>query len=128
MNDHPRAEDPDPLRTGRTGALYVPVRCGHPADRIRLFRTPLGARTAVAFTSAPRLTRTLGRRQDWTRLSEAALRSLLAPLDGVGLVVDPPLAAPAPAGTPAARPARGPHGPAPVRVPAAPPLVPAPSA
>lgn len=69
MNDSKPDEDPDPLRPSRTGALFVPVRPGPGGHCARLFRTPLGVRTAVAFTHERQLTLTLGQRQPWIRLS-----------------------------------------------------------
>ncbi|MEU1015283.1 SAV_915 family protein [Streptomyces sp. NPDC005898] len=100
-------EDPEPCETGPAGPLYVPAWPG-PAGRVaRLFRTPVGERTAVAFTSVVRLSEALGPRQAWIRLSEPALRALVVPLGVRGILIDPPLAAqpvgPAPAvRTPAA--------------------------
>ncbi|GGT55524.1 hypothetical protein GCM10010207_64420 [Streptomyces atratus] len=114
MNDSQRAEDPDPLQSDRTGALFVPVRPGPAGYCARLFRTPLGVRTAVAFTNERRLTLTLGQRQIWIRLSESAVRALVAPLGVVGLVVDPLLAAPGPSASPAVKFTRRP-APAPQR-------------
>ncbi|MFI2300298.1 SAV_915 family protein [Actinacidiphila glaucinigra] len=60
-----------------------------------MFRTPLGGRTAVGFTTAERLAETLGPDQQWIPLSESALRSLARPLGVTALTVDPQLAAPA---------------------------------
>ncbi|MET9220454.1 SAV_915 family protein [Streptomyces sp. NPDC003300] len=95
------SEDPDPLDRPPAGALFVPVRSGPGSSTAccrttRFFRTPLGTRTAVAFTSEERLVRTLGARQPWIRLSEAALRALAAPLGVTALRIDPRLTAPAP--------------------------------
>ncbi|MEU8505003.1 SAV_915 family protein [Streptomyces brevispora] len=109
MNDVQRAEDPDPLQPDRTGALFVPVRPGPVGCCARLFRTPLGVRTAVAFTDERQLTLTLGRRQTWIRLSEPAVRALVAPLGIVVLTVDPLLAAPG-VGPEAVRGRIGPRG------------------
>ncbi|WP_393062314.1 SAV_915 family protein [Streptomyces sp. LN549] len=103
MNDNQRAEDPDPLHSNRVGALFVPVRPGPVGYCARLFRTPLGVRTAVAFTNERQLTRTLGQQQTWIRLSEPAVRALVAPLGVVGLTVDPQLAAPGPGAAPVGR-------------------------
>ncbi|SFE21465.1 hypothetical protein SAMN05216251_102120 [Actinacidiphila alni] len=87
-------ETADPL----DAPLFVPVRPG-PAGcwTARLFRSPLGTRTAVAFTGEDRLVRTLGPAQPWIRLSERALRALTAPLGVTALRIDPRLTAPAPA-------------------------------
>nr|WP_052392882.1 SAV_915 family protein [Streptomyces roseoverticillatus] len=75
--------------------LYVPVRpcaCGF---ALRVFRSPLGERTAVAFTTERRLFDVLGPGQPSIRLALPAVRALAAPL-GVDLVsVDPRLTAPA---------------------------------
>jgi hypothetical protein len=70
----------------------------------RFFRTPLGGRTAVGFTTERQLVATLGSDQEWIMLSEYALRALAAPLGVTTLTVDPQLAAPAPAATPRTKP------------------------
>ncbi|MEU8550331.1 SAV_915 family protein [Streptomyces roseoverticillatus] len=98
--DSPPAGDGEPSEpshpAGRAGArpLYVPVRpcaCGF---ALRVFRSPLGDRTAVAFTTERRLFDVLGPGQPAIRLALPAVRALAAPL-GVGLVsVDPQLTAP----------------------------------
>lgn len=62
---------------------------------VRLFRTPLGARTAVCFTRADRLVATLGAGRPWIRLSDSALRAIAEPLGASLLTVDPTLTAPA---------------------------------
>jgi hypothetical protein len=73
----------------------------------RFFRTPLGGRTAVGFTTERQLVATLGTGQDWIRLSEPALRALAAPLGVTAITVDPRLAAWAPAVAPRTRPWHG---------------------
>ncbi|MFJ3172149.1 SAV_915 family protein [Streptomyces roseus] len=100
-------DDPEPEERVPAGLLYVPVRPGRGAEAvIRLFRTPLGARTAVGFTRSDLLAATLGEGQGYIRLSESVLRELCAPLGADLLTVDPTLSAPAAAqgaaGTPAA--------------------------
>ncbi|MFF0227298.1 SAV_915 family protein [Streptomyces sp. NPDC004629] len=93
-------DDPEPADRHPAGRLFVPVRPGPRGDALcvfRIFRTPLGSRTAVGFTSLRRLTATLGREQAWIVLAEPALRSLLAPLGVTLVTVDPQLSAPAPA-------------------------------
>ncbi|MEV6012901.1 SAV_915 family protein [Streptomyces sp. NPDC051976] len=91
-------EDAEPLEPVPAGpALFVPVRSGPAGCTTRYFRTALGGRTAVAFTSERTLTRTLGPAQRWIRLSEPALRALAAPLGIAELRIDPRLSAPAPA-------------------------------
>ncbi|MER6127964.1 SAV_915 family protein [Streptomyces sp. NPDC001795] len=89
-------EDLEPSDRFPAGSLCVPVRPGPSGCAARLFRTPLGDRTAVGFTSLRRLTATLGRDQAWIRLAEPALRALTAPLGVMALTVDPQFTAPAP--------------------------------
>jgi hypothetical protein len=105
---HP--EDPDPGEPVPAGPLLVPVRPGPGGYAARFFRTPLGTRTAVGFTSAERLAAVLGADQRWVRLSAAALRALAEPLGVTRVTVDPRFCAPAPARVPAA-PAAVPAGP-----------------
>ncbi|MFJ6838380.1 SAV_915 family protein [Streptomyces sp. NPDC091209] len=89
------SEDPEPSERFPAGPLFVPVRSGPTGCTARFFRTPLGGRTAVGFTSAAKLTATLGTEQACIRLSEPALRALAAPLGVTALTVDPQLSAPA---------------------------------
>ncbi|GGM17854.1 hypothetical protein GCM10010129_72550 [Streptomyces fumigatiscleroticus] len=88
-------DDPEPSDRFPAGLLYVPVRPGSRGCAARLFRTPLGERTAVGFTSEPRLTAVLGPDQAWIRLAEPALRALTAPLGITTVTVDPRFTAPA---------------------------------
>ncbi|MFE2536607.1 SAV_915 family protein [Streptomyces sp. NPDC059371] len=88
-------EDPEPSERFPAGPLFVPVRSGPSGCTARFFRTPLGGRTAVAFTSRAKLTATLGTEQACVRLSEPALRALAAPLGVTVLTVDPQFSAPA---------------------------------
>jgi hypothetical protein len=97
MTDVLYGDDPEPSDRFPAGPLYVPVRPGPSGCAARLFRTPLGDRTAVAFTSEHRLTATLGPDQAWIRLAEPALRALTAPLGIATVTVDPLFTAPAPA-------------------------------
>ncbi|MFI1833709.1 SAV_915 family protein [Streptomyces olivaceoviridis] len=97
-------EDPEPSDRFPAGPLYVPVRPGPSGCAARLFRTPLGDRTAVGFTSERRLVVTLGAGQAWIRLAEPALRALTAPLGITSVTIDPLFTAPAPAPTPAPAP------------------------
>ncbi|WP_055612448.1 SAV_915 family protein [Streptomyces phaeochromogenes] len=97
MTDLVCAEDPEPSERFPAGPLYVPVRPGPAGCSTRLFRTPLGARTAVGFTSRDRLTATLGDGQAWIRLAEPVLRALTQPLGVTTVTVDPQFSAP-PAG------------------------------
>ncbi|WP_089105618.1 SAV_915 family protein [Streptomyces hyaluromycini] len=90
-------DDPEPSDRSPAGPLFVPVRPGPAGYAARLFRTPLGERTAVGFTSARALAVTLGPDQAWIRLAEPALRALAAPLGVTTVTVDPQLSAPAPA-------------------------------
>ncbi|MEV7141444.1 SAV_915 family protein [Streptomyces tauricus] len=89
-----QCEDPEPSERVPAGLLFVPVRSGPAGCTARFFRTPLGSRTAVGFTSAARLAATLGTEQPSIRLSEPALRALAAPLGITALTVDPQLSAP----------------------------------
>lgn len=88
-------DDPDPEEQAPGGLLYVPVRPEAAGIALRMFRTPLGERTAVGFTRQDRLTVTLGAGQTSIRLSEPALRSLALPLGVSRLTLDPVLSAPA---------------------------------
>lgn len=89
-------EDPEPAERFPAGALFVPVRPGSAGCTARLFRTPLGERTVVGFTSERRLTATLGPGHAWIRLAEPALRALAEPLGVTTVTVDPSFSAPAP--------------------------------
>ncbi|WP_329260374.1 hypothetical protein OG223_41140 [Streptomyces sp. NBC_01478] len=95
MSPVDRSEDPEPSEPVPAGLLHVPVRSGPAGCTARFFRTPLGGRTAVGFTSAAKLTATLGTDQASIKLSEPALRALAAPLGVTALTVDPSLSAPA---------------------------------
>ncbi|MFF2849645.1 SAV_915 family protein [Streptomyces sp. NPDC058001] len=96
MQDIPCADDPEPSDRPPAGPLYVPVRPGPGGWAARLFRTPLGDRTAVGFSSPGRLADALGDGQPWIRLAAPALLALTAPLGVIRLTVDPRFAAPAP--------------------------------
>ncbi|MEU5210986.1 SAV_915 family protein [Streptomyces sp. NPDC020742] len=93
MSHHLYAEDPEPADRVPAGPLFVPVRSGPAGCTARLFRTPIGGRTAVGFTSAQRLAAALGAGQCWIRLSESALRALAEPVGATALTVDPRLTA-----------------------------------
>ncbi|BDM73390.1 hypothetical protein HEK616_68770 [Streptomyces nigrescens] len=99
MSHHLYAEDPEPSDRVPAGPLFVPVRSGPAGCTARLFRTPLGGRTAVGFTSAQRLAAALGGGQPWVRLSEPALRALAEPVGATALTVDPRLTPEAPRAT-----------------------------
>ncbi len=108
--------------------LYVPVRHGRSGTRLRLFRTPLGTRTAVAFTSQAALRRALGAEQEWVRLGEPALRALTAPLGADRITVDPLLTARRPYAPPAPEPQAEGEPPPPRRTPPPAPAAPEPAA
>jgi hypothetical protein len=114
MSEHQNSEDPEPSHPAPAGTFFVPVRPGSAGFSVRLFRTPLGARTSVVFSTEAALAATLGPRQPWIRLSEHAVRALTEPLGVTALTVDPQLAAPAtsdataPATAPLAVPVSGP--------------------
>ncbi|MGW4649083.1 SAV_915 family protein [Kitasatospora sp. NPDC004289] len=90
-------EDSEPCEPAPAGPLYVPVRPGPTGCTARFFRTALGARTAVGFTTGQLLAAALGPQQPWIRLAEPALRALAEPMGVTVLTVDPQLSAPAPA-------------------------------
>ncbi|KAB8171008.1 hypothetical protein FH609_001120 [Streptomyces sp. 3MP-14] len=93
-----RDDEPEPGAPTRRGRLWVPVRTAAGGGAVvRLFRTPLGERTAVAFTGPERLVAALGAGHGWVTLGEPALRALVAPLGVEALCVDPALTASAPA-------------------------------
>ncbi|MFJ5921134.1 SAV_915 family protein [Kitasatospora sp. NPDC092948] len=76
-----------------TGRLLVPVRPGPRGHTLRIFRTALGSRTAVAFSSELHLAAVLGPDHPRITLAEPALRALFEPLGVTALVVDPQLVA-----------------------------------
>ncbi|MGW7098156.1 SAV_915 family protein [Streptomyces sp. NPDC054838] len=87
-------KDPEPCERVPAGPLCVPVRPGLAGHAARTFRTPLGGRTAVGFTTPDRLAATLGPDQPWIRLAEPALRALVRPLGITTVTVDPQLCIP----------------------------------
>ncbi|MEU8763356.1 SAV_915 family protein [Streptomyces sp. NPDC048659] len=89
-------DDPEPAEQVPAGRLCVPVRPVAHGCAARLFRTPVGARTAVAFTTPARLRAALGAAQPWTPLAEPALRALVRPLGIDTVTVDPALTPPLP--------------------------------
>ncbi|MFG3037504.1 SAV_915 family protein [Streptomyces sp. NPDC048330] len=90
-------DEPEPEEQLPAGRLCVPVRPGSGGCVTRLFRTPVGGRTAVVFTAPARLQAVLGAGQPWIVLAEPALRALMEPLGVRTLRIDPVLTAPAPA-------------------------------
>lgn len=94
MTDATLSDDPDPSELRPAGPLFVPVRSGSTSCVIRLFRTPLGRRTAVGFTTEERLVALLGQNQTWIRLAEPAMRAMVEPLGVATVTVDPQFAAP----------------------------------
>ncbi|WP_063770138.1 SAV_915 family protein [Streptacidiphilus melanogenes] len=93
MTRHLDGDDPEPAERVPAGLLLVPVRSGPAGEVLRLFRTPLGARTAVGFTSRRLLVGVLGPEQAAVELAEAALRAMADALGVTSLTVDPQLAA-----------------------------------
>ncbi|MET9322260.1 SAV_915 family protein [Streptomyces sp. NPDC003038] len=89
------ADDPQPEERFPARPLYVPVRPAGAEVVLRMFRTPLGERTAVGFTGRDPLSAMLGAQQSWIRLSESALRAMAAPLGVRLLTIDPTFSAPA---------------------------------
>ncbi|MEU6769831.1 SAV_915 family protein [Streptomyces sp. NPDC046759] len=96
MAENPCNEDPELSDRFPAGPLFVPVRPGPSGCVTRVFRTPLGERTAVGFTSEDRLIATLGAGQAWIRLAEPALRALAEPLGFTTVTVDPQFTARSP--------------------------------
>ncbi|MEY9846567.1 SAV_915 family protein [Streptacidiphilus sp. MAP5-3] len=89
-------EDPEPGERIPAGLLLVPVRSGPAGEVIRFFRSPRGARTAIAFTSERQLAAVLGAEHRCVRLSEASLRGMAAALGVAELTVDPLVVASSP--------------------------------
>ncbi|GGY39566.1 SAV_915 family protein [Streptomyces omiyaensis] len=94
MEDALRGDDAGPGERPRARRLCVPVRPGPGGCVPRLFRTPVGDRTAVAFSAPARLTEVLGAAQPWIVLAEPALRALVEPLGVRELRIDAALGAP----------------------------------
>ncbi|MEU4209363.1 SAV_915 family protein [Streptomyces sp. NPDC026206] len=93
LESHP-ADDGEPSHPVRANLLYVPVRPCPAGFALRVYRSPLGTRAVVAFTTVRRLSDCLGPDVTSVRLALPAVRALAAPL-GVALVsVDPQLTAP----------------------------------
>jgi hypothetical protein len=61
---------------------------------VRTGRQPQGRRVGIAFTRPDRLVAAMGKRQQWMRLSESALRAMLLPLGISDIQVDPILVGP----------------------------------
>ncbi|SEL88582.1 hypothetical protein SAMN05414137_114222 [Streptacidiphilus jiangxiensis] len=93
MARHLNGDDPEPEELVPAGLLAVPVRSGLAGDVLRLFRTALGVRTVVGFTSRRQLSAVLGAQQRSIVISEAAVRQMTAELGVAQLVVDPQLVA-----------------------------------
>ncbi|MFF0388166.1 SAV_915 family protein [Kitasatospora sp. NPDC004615] len=87
---------PKPSERTPAGRLVVPVRPGPLGHTVRVFRTAVGDRTAVAFSSERHLIAVLGPDQPWISLAEPALRALFEPLGVSALTLDPQLTAAAP--------------------------------
>jgi hypothetical protein len=75
---------------------FVPVRTAGNADTlvVQTGRLPQGRRVGIAFTGSDRLAAAMGESQQWTRLSESALRAMLTPLGVNRIQVDPILVGP----------------------------------
>lgn len=93
MPEQMSEDDPEPSERMSVG-LFVPVRPGPAGWTARLFRTPLGGRTAAGFTSRESLAAAFGPHQEYVRLAEPALRALAEPLGITALTVDPQFTAP----------------------------------
>ena len=93
MTQYLGGDDTEPEEHVPAGLLLVPVRPGPAGDVLRLFRTPLGERTAVGFTGRRRLAAVLGAGQAAVEIAEPALRAMAEALGVTRLTVDPQLAA-----------------------------------
>jgi hypothetical protein len=76
-----------------TGLLVVPVS-GSETVSLRSGRLPTGERVGIAFSTENRLRQVMGASQRWIRISESAMKAMLAPLGIVRVQVDPGLIAP----------------------------------
>ncbi|MFG3349892.1 SAV_915 family protein [Streptomyces sp. NPDC048018] len=72
----PYGDGPEPCEQVPAGRLCVPVRPVADGCATRLFRTPLGARTAVAFSTPERLRADLGADQAWTAFAGLRARDV----------------------------------------------------
>ncbi|PYC66060.1 hypothetical protein C7C46_31695 [Streptomyces tateyamensis] len=74
---------------------FVPVRTAAGVPHLRLFRRRDGSRCAAVFSSLPALHELLGAQEEFTMLTERAVRALCEPLGVRRLLLDPRLVAPA---------------------------------
>ena len=73
---------------------FVPVRSTGAAAALQTGRLPDGRRVGIAFTTLVQLRAATGPRQEWMRLTESALREMLAPLGVTRIQLDPVLVGP----------------------------------
>ncbi|WP_328522303.1 SAV_915 family protein [Kribbella sp. NBC_00359] len=73
---------------------FVPVHSTGAAAALQTGRLPDGRRVGIAFTTLAKLRAATGPRQEWMRLTEAALRETLAPLGVTRIQLDPVLVGP----------------------------------
>ena len=74
------------------GLMVVPVRTGSGMVSLRCGRLPTGERVGIAFTTEIGLIKVMGHDQAWIRLSDGAMKTMLAPLGIRRIQVDPELA------------------------------------
>jgi hypothetical protein len=74
-----------------TGLMVVPVRKGSGTVCLRCGRLSTGERVGIAFTTETGLIKVMGRDQAWMRLSDRAMKTMLAPLGIRRIQVDPEL-------------------------------------
>jgi hypothetical protein len=63
-----------------TGLIVAPVRTKSGMVCLRCGRLPSGERVGIAFTTEAQLVRAMGPDQPWIRLTDGAMRTMLAPL------------------------------------------------
>jgi hypothetical protein len=71
--------------------MVVPVRTVSGMVSLRCGRLPTGERVGIAFTTETGLIKIMGRDQPWIRLSDGAVKTMLAPLGIRRIQVDPEL-------------------------------------
>jgi hypothetical protein len=73
--------------------MIVPVRTGSETVCLRCGQLPTGERVGIAFTTQARLAGVMGAGQAWIRLSDRAMKEMLASVGVARIQVDPGLVA-----------------------------------
>jgi hypothetical protein len=73
--------------------MVVPVRAGSETVCLQCGRLPTGERVGIAFTTQARLAGVMGAGQPWIRLSDQAMKEMLASAGVARIQVDPGLIA-----------------------------------